>query len=34
MESGLLARGQSLATVPPEELERWWEAVKAQERRA
>jgi MazG family protein len=33
MEGELLARGQSMDTVSQEELERSWEAVKAQERR-
>jgi tetrapyrrole methylase family protein/MazG family protein len=33
MEGELLARGQSIDTVSQEELERSWEAVKAQERR-
>jgi MazG family protein len=32
MEDALLARGTSVADVSPEELERSWEAVKAQER--
>jgi MazG family protein len=32
MESALLARGRSVASVSPEELERSWQAVKAQER--
>lgn len=31
MEDDLIARGQSLASVSPEELERSWQAVKAQE---
>jgi MazG family protein len=33
MEGELLAQGKSVGSVPPEELERSWEAVKAQERR-
>lgn len=32
MEDELVARGQSVGTVPQEELERLWEAAKAQER--
>lgn len=32
MEGELTARGQSVAGVPPDELERLWEAAKAQER--
>jgi len=32
MEDDLIARGKSVANVPSEELERSWEAVKAQER--
>jgi ATP diphosphatase len=32
MEGDLLARGKSVGSVPPDELERSWEAVKAQER--
>jgi MazG family protein len=32
MEDELSARGRSIASVPPEELERFWEAAKAQER--
>ena len=34
MEDDLNARGTSIASVTPEELERSWEAVKAQERGA
>jgi MazG family protein len=33
MEDDLIARGQSVVSVSSEELERSWEAVKAQERR-
>jgi hypothetical protein len=32
MEDDLNARGTSIASVTPEELERSWQAVKAQER--
>lgn len=32
MEAGLTARGKSVGTVPQDELERSWEAAKAQER--
>ena len=32
MEAGLAARGESVDAVPPDALERAWEAVKAQER--
>lgn len=32
MEAELNARGQSVSTVPPAELEHWWESAKAHER--